>query len=642
MSTNVEERTAFSMFAIRLFPSSIRNSLLLDREFRNGYGIKREVQITFHDGGVSFRRSDLYGCIRAAFIPSGTKSILKALHGEEWQLEIVKTGSMQDFTLSSGKHKISLPDFSTLSPNQAERLASLDRAAERVNLPGIDIARWREILSLRALDDDELDELQADLKETPELVTAAVGIELERGTSRLSSLAPRSERYYARLAGDCEGSSNIAEYVNMNATQHINGLMSWRPYDGFLYALLLSSHSLISRSIKTESLKEEELIRVYEWLQENGDRISQVGAIEIGLSILDKQPKIEPYIKNIIEKIRDDNPDDVGGRLKLTSSLIVLVEGELSRTKILSGKPPYWRRLASIAQASLLERVVISAQVDSSAFAEWAFNNRLHQFYLQTMSDLRREPRWYPDYVYSHQLKAEFIGRIVSAAQVHDTKIQTPALRDLLLGEGPESLQSLVKFPLAYLPGPLEGGIESQIMPPADLVKEIEERLSSDVLEPKSFAALVNPALIFRLDSYHAQLAAKALRSVKHQLKKADNKEELYSVLRGLATVAAVTRSSELADEIRILIRRCRFELGHLLSAEDAMWIALVAAASHLDLTKWCDFVGLCITDIAFQSFKNGEAERLHLHVAQLCHIVPELWCTCGRAEAALKARASL
>jgi hypothetical protein len=174
-------------------------------------------------------------------------------------------------------------------------------------------------------------------------------------------------------------------------------------------------------------------------------------------------------------------------------------------------------------------------------------------------------------------------------------------------------------------------------MPPANLVKEIEERLGSDILEPKSFAALVNPALIFRLDSYHAQLAAKALRSVKHQLKKVDNKEELYSVLRGLATVAAVTRSSELADEIRILIRRCRFELAHLLSAEDAMWIALVAAASHSDLAKWCDFVGHCLSDIAFQSIQREEAERLHSHVAELCHIVPELWCTCGRAEAALK-----
>ena len=124
--------------------------------------------------------------------------------------------------------------------------------------------------------------------------------------------------------------------------------------------------------------------------------------------------------------------------------------------------------------------------------------------------------------------------------------------------------------------------------------------------------------MLFRLDSHHAQLAAKALRSVKHQLKKADNKEELYSILRGLATVAAVTRSSELADEIRILVRRCRFELSYLLSAEDALWIVLVAAASHADLIKWCEFVALCLSELAFQSIKHDEAERLHSHVEHL------------------------
>lgn len=636
MDADINENSAFALAALRLFPLSIRNSLLLDRDFRNSHGIKRDVQITFHNGGVSFRRSDLFRSIRAAFAPSGTKQIIKDMNGKEWQMTIVKTDNMLDFNLTDGKRKINLPDFSALSPALSERLAGLERTSDRVNLPKIAVDRWKEILSLRVLDDDELDEFQADLKETPELVAAVAGIELGRGTSQLSSLVPRSAQYYVRLAGDCEGSSNITDYASLNATAHINGLMSRRPYDGFLFALLLSSHSLISPVIKTEVLKEEDLVRAYTWLQESGDRISQIGAIEIGLSILDKQPKIEPFIKNIIEQIRDDNVDDADGRLKLASSLIVLVDGELSRTKILGGKPPFWRRLASIAQASLLERVVVSSQVDNSAFAEWAFNSRLQQFYLQTMSDLRREPRWYPDYIFPHQLKAEFIGRIINAAQLHDSKIQSSVLRDLLLGEGPESLRSLIKFPLAYLPGPLEGGIESQIVPPADLVKEIEMRLSSDIIEPKSFAALVNPALIFRLDSYHAQLAAKALRSVKHQLKKADDKEELFSVLRGLATVAAVTRSSELADEIRILIRRCRYELGHLLSAEDAMWIVLVAAASHADLMKWCEFVGQCLLEIAFQSIKHDEAERLHSHIEQLCHIEPQLWCTCGRAEAAL------
>ncbi len=66
------------------------------------------------------------------------------------------------------------------------------------------------------------------------------------------------------------------------------------------------------------------------------------------------------------------------------------------------------------------------------------------------------------------------------------------------------------------------------------------------------------------------------------------------------------------------------------------MWIGLTAAAAHLDLAGWCKFVGEWVTELAFQPLGCDEMDRLHSHVEQLCHIVPELWHTCGRAEAAL------
>ena len=122
--------------------------------------------------------------------------------------------------------------------------------------------------------------------------------------------------------------------------EHIRQLMSWRAYHGFLLALLLSSHSSISSAIQVDKLEEKELIHAYGWLQEKGDRISQIGAVEIGLSILDKHPKIEPFVQGIIEQIRDDDADDKQSRFHLLSALIVLVEGELSRTKILREKNP--------------------------------------------------------------------------------------------------------------------------------------------------------------------------------------------------------------------------------------------------------------------------------------------------------------
>lgn len=181
----------------------------------------------------------------------------------------------------------------------------------------------------------------------------------------------------------------------------------------------------------------------------------------------------------------------------------------------------------------------------------------------------------------------------------------------------------------------MEGGIESQNEVPAEVQKSIEEQLSAEVLEPTSFAALVNSALFFRIDSNHAQIAAKALRSVKYQIKKGDKSELIFSVLRGLANVAAVTRSGELAEEIRILARKCRQDAGRALSTEESMWIGLIAAAAYSEMPKWCEFVGEWVTELTFQAKQHEETDRLHSIIKQLLHIVPELWLTCGRAEAA-------
>jgi hypothetical protein len=446
---------------------------------------------------------------------------------------------------------------------------------------------------------------------------------------------PNYTRYFCQLVGELKQSDNVSMYSQQEALEHFQKLLDWRPYDGFLHSLLLASHPYLPSKIRIDQLEEDDLLRAYEWLAKSGDRISQVGAVEIWLSNPSAMPKVETFVRDIIQQVRNDNEDN-GGRMSLLSALIVLVDGELSRTKILTDKPPFYRRLASIAHASLVERCLIASNADTSHFSDWAMNVRGQSFYLQGMADLRREPRWDPEYVSAHQFKAEFVGRIFNAAQlIADTESKESIVRDLLAGDGNDDVKSIIPIMFSFLPGPLEGGIESQNDIPPEVQKSIEEQMSAEILQPISFAALVNSALFFRIDSNHAQLAAKALRSAKYQIKKGDNKELIFSVLRGLANVAAITRSGKLADEIRILARKCRQDAGRALSIEESMWIGLVAAAAYSEMPKWCEFVGEWVTELAFQAKQHEEIDRMHSIIKQLLHIVPELWLTCGRAEAA-------
>jgi len=141
---------------------------------------------------------------------------------------------------------------------------------------------------------------------------------------------------------------------------------------------------------------------------------------------------------------------------------------------VLRRKPPFWRRLASIAQACLIERCTNEIHGDVAKFTEWAMGARAQPFYIQNMVDLRLEPRWTPEYVSSRQLKAEFICRIIIAADKNEERIKSVALHELLFGEGHKSLRALIEFPFSYLPGPLEGGVDSQNLIPDEVMRSIK------------------------------------------------------------------------------------------------------------------------------------------------------------------------
>ena len=64
----------------------------------------------------------------------------------------------------------------------------------------------------------------------------------------------------------------------------------------------------------------------------------------------------------------------------------------------------------------------------------------------------------------------------------------------------------------------------------------------------------------------------------------------------------------------------------------------LSAAASRSDLTEWTEFVGEWLTELAFEDLNEEEGRFLHEALKLLCQIVPQLWVTCGRADAALEA----
>ena len=150
------------------------------------------------------------------------------------------------------------------------------------------------------------------------------------------------------------------------------------------------------------------------------------------------------------------------------------------------------------------------------------------------------------------------------------------------------------------------------------------------------FASVVNFSQVFRFDAEIAGLIVSLLRRVKYRLAFEPDTDITFTLIMGLASIAASARHPELADEVRILTRVLdrRGELSA--DSEAQMRIALLACASRKDKLEWCKAVGDWLLEIANGKFGNEEAATFRAHVRELCHAVPELWQYTAKVDAAM------
>ena len=638
MTIPASERAAIAIAALRLYPPLIRKSLLEDESFIDDYGLKAIVMISLSDNGPTLCRSDLFNAIRTVL--SGDFSVnLTDEENRNWTLARDESGgSPESLTLACDQHQLTLPDFSELSSDVSTRIRALQVASSDLNLPLDAQQEWRAILDLRPLSDIEFENFKKDISDTPVYLERLIRVIGKGSNVSVTDLVPNSRRYFQRLVGTYDGSTSIKEYARGAGREFLGQLLEWRPFDGFLSSLLLASHQVLTEELQTHSLDNEQLLSLYSHLENHGDPLSQLGAIEVGLRILESRPDIEQFLLRLVEQIRDDTADTTS-KFKLLSALFVLVDGELARTHCLSQEPPFYRRMASLAQASLIYRQVIRLGIDSQKFAAFAFESRSEQFYMQSFADMRLEPRWQPGFVYAAQFQADSFGRIrLAGSKVKEGfGTNSEGLREIILGSKETSLVSRIELLRQFLPGPLDGTEYRENSLPDHLYHNIKENLSGENVHTSSLLSLVNLSLIYNVSSVHADLASEALRACNYVLPGLENKDQLLSILNGLAGISAVARSISLVNDVRILVRRYRSDSQYCLSMDESLNSLLVASASHESLGQWRDCVGEVVAELAFGRLEGDDARILHSRLLALLHSVPELWVSCARAEAALQ-----
>lgn len=629
-------RNLLVMYGPNRLPGAVRRGMLDDRRFLSKFGLSVDVAISFGGGIAQFTTSKLFAAVRDAE-KSCSAIRLQDTAGEEWLLELPEMPAAGPAILSKQDLRVKFEDAAYLIENKTIRMKTFTEHRARFAPPGPLFARWNIILEDRPLLDHEATELHDELRSGPIAFLEKLCEVIEKGETSLDSFIPDKPGYYYQLAGELSVSTSVQEHAAQGLSRRVRELSEWDEYKGLLYCLLLSSHPAFTAAIPVEEVAPHTLSEIMRFLRGSGERLCQLGAVEVGLRALPRHPKLEDDLVSLIEEIRDDDPTNEYSGFRVMSDLFIFADAQIGRRHILGSSAPFYRRLAAFAQSALIFRAIRISGADPRSLCNWARENCTGQFYVQSLADMRLEPRWYPDLSQPAQLKAEICGRLMIAG--HNAKEHlSDYLSHLLLytSSHPNSLQSTLSTVNPVCPGPLEGATSEQRELPAEFKSAIEEQIARSELGVTSFIALVNSVDMFSIPGDIVERVGEVLRTGRYYFHHLKNHHELMVVLLGLGRVAAISRNTSLADEIRVLVRRYRHDTQFTLSVDDAFRIVLFAAGAYADVLEWAGFVGDNLCELAFSELSQEDATSLHNQLQILCGAVPELWTAAGRADAAL------
>lgn len=629
---NANDIAKLTYIALKCYPEAMRDDLMRSTFLGEESKLLLENWIWFGSDDLSFRRNVIYDIFRRVYNgEEGCHVVDKS--GREWRLSRSNISGTTAIRFENEDNNFQISDCYGLHPDAHVRTSEFTSTARHAGMAQSKYQAWLAVITSRALNDDELSRLLDDISQTTRNVKRKIIKHIATGEIDSAVLIPDVEDYYLDLIGDAEGSIDISEFASKVTKRKFDEIINFERIDGLTSMLQLASHSTLVDKIDLGSLELNELEDTYAWLSENGDVISKVGAVELAIAYAKCSPKMAASAIKMIDALRNDDSTK-HGFLTQFCDLVLLVGGELTRNALFVSSAPYWRRLAVFSHAAVLQQAVVATKTDTTHLSASQCENRTPLFLIQSAIDLREEPRWQAGHLGPEYLKADFLGRILMAAEKHSNSLHEQ-LKAYILDD--PKFKSEVHFPLAFLPGPIEGGVAPVMTLPDELVEAIESALSTSPLELSSFIPLVNSALVFKLNDRQIELASSAIRTAKYQLRSSSNNEDIEPILMGLATVAAVTRGMSLADEIIILMRVLRHRPGQSLNIDQTLYIGLIAAASRADERGWIDFVGKIFEEICFQELTQIEARSILFVLLQLCRLKPELWRSTGRAHAALE-----
>ena len=196
------------------------------------------------------------------------------------------------------------------------------------------------------------------------------------------------------------------------------------------------------------------------------------------------------------------------------------------------------------------------------------------------------------------------------------------------------------RFPMAYVPGPLEGAPGVRGTQPDELRAAITEQLGGRPVTDTNFTGLINASLAFEVSTEQVKAAKEALDAAKVGLTDVTDERRLWTVLDGLAEIAARSADEALASEVMRLCAHFASGTQGALGYANSLSIGLTASAAFKNDEARFKKFGHLAKVFSFSELNRRESEEI-LGALTTMHLVePKIFPFVSKCIAALGAYA--
>jgi hypothetical protein len=535
------------------------------------------------------------------------------------------TTGLHSLRLAEGPEVV-LPELGLLDPAENVRLSAYLEIAKRAKPCWPNQSSWHEILISRPLSDSEFGGLIGELQHLGDQQILRISAMVSGGSFGVSDLIPSDPSYYQSLVSGIANAESSEEYVVRDLAPHLTNVLNADVSWGLRCIRAVSVCTTLDSVAITDLIADDDLFAALNALGPGATPFSLLTTIRIAQARATSDARFGECRDDALDKLIELASPNVNGhtRAELFPALMRLTLNAISMNDAFALAPPYWRRLAAFAHATILLESLSFQGWDLHELASWCEAQQSMDTAALGILDLVRDPFWRSDFQTNANLSVTALIASVGWNPVRD---------DYLNGLSPRQAEMVTElYPelrLAYgLPGPLSGGRTHND-------DGFEETIGLELLDgftrDKSTVIALNShqawnALGYssRIFSFSKELLV-ALREIARSihLQGSTISEEDASVLSCVAEVAALQRDEELAGILATCVLKGVESRTRPIDAATSAAILVMASGARLNWNDSLLWAADRLMTLAYRVPRGASAQELANWIEVLQRFIP-------------------